>query len=105
LALPRAAVVRLVEQHPGVASAMLSSLARMVRQIDDRAADLVLLDLTGRVAKYLAAAAATSPDARERPDSTPVPVDIRLSQGELARLVGGSRQQVNRIIGELARAG
>jgi CRP-like cAMP-binding protein len=81
---------------------MLTELAQLVRRVDEHAADLVLLDLRSRVAKFLAAAASA---AGELSGAAEVPVDIRLSQTELAMLVGGSRQQLNRIIGELADSG
>ena len=63
----------------------------------------MLVDLPGRVAKFLVAAAGVVP-GEHRPGA-PVPVDLRLSQSELARLVGGSRQQVNRVIVALEASG
>ena len=100
--LARADVLALVERNP-VGLAMLGALAQTVRRVDNMAADLVLLDLRARVAKYLQRSA----DSREPalPADAFVPVDLRLSQSEIAKLVGGSRQQLNRIIGELTEAG
>jgi CRP/FNR family cyclic AMP-dependent transcriptional regulator len=102
LELPRAHISRLLDSNPAFARAMLTELAQLVRRVDEHAADLVLLDLRSRVAKFLAAAASA---AGELSGAAEVPVDIRLSQTELAMLVGGSRQQLNRIIGELADSG
>jgi CRP-like cAMP-binding protein len=48
--VPSTAVRALLRESPSLASAMLTALARLIRQMDDRAADLVLLDLPGRVA-------------------------------------------------------
>ena len=94
--IPRPQVLRLLRQSPEVATALLSALAALIRQVDERATDLVLVDLPGRIAKFLGAAASLAP-GEYRPGE-PVSVDLRLSQSELARLVGGSRQQVNRVI-------
>ena len=104
LALPRAQVLRLLAEAPSVSTAMLGALAALIRQIDDHAADLVLMDLRGRVSKFLLGTAAR---AASRPGRTEgaVTVDLPMSQSELARLVGGSRQQVNRILVALTKEG
>jgi CRP-like cAMP-binding protein len=101
--LPTAPIQRLLHVDSGFALAMLTGLARMVRRVDDRLADQTLLDLRSRVIKYLSSAAgsaASTPDA-----SAEIRVDLPLTQAHLARLVGGSRQQVNRIIVDLERRG
>ena len=103
VAVPRAAVRRLMLEVPAVSLALLTALASLVRQVDDHASDLVLVDLPGRVAKFLASAADDSPVAPR--EGGLVPVDLRISQSELAGLVGGSRQQVNRVIVSLEAAG
>ncbi len=103
LELPRAEMLRLITVNAPTALALLGSLANLVRRIDEHASDLVLLDLRGRVAKFLLGT--TVGRGAELPGSATVPVDIRLNQTEIAQLVGGSRQQLNRILGELARAG
>jgi CRP-like cAMP-binding protein len=100
--LARAEVLRLIDDNR-VALAMLGALAETVRRVDNQAADLVLLDLRGRVAKYLYHAAGLDRD--QRPVAPLVPIDLGLSQSELAKLVGGSRQQLNRILSELTDAG
>jgi CRP-like cAMP-binding protein len=108
LFVPGREVLRLLREHPPLAETLLASLARTVRRMDDHASDLVLLDLPRRVAKFLLAAAGAR--AAATPGDT-VPVDLRLTQTELARQVGGSRQQVNRVIvtleadGAIARSG
>jgi len=77
----------------------------MVRRLDDHTSDLVLLDLRARLAKFLLHAADRAADGRQLPESAAVPVDLRVSQTELARMVGGSRPHVNRILGELSDCG
>jgi CRP-like cAMP-binding protein len=105
--VPGVAVRRLLQTNPGFALAMLRTLAELVRGLDDHLADRTLFDLRTRVVKYLLDAAPTSP--RVASDRTAahgeVRVDLPVTQTDLARLVGGSRQHVNRIIGELERDG
>jgi CRP/FNR family transcriptional regulator, cyclic AMP receptor protein len=103
IVIPGTAVTSLIQTDPAFALAMLSALARLVRRVDDHAADLVLLDLRARIVKYLAAEAQAV--VAESPADSRATVDLRLTQTELARLVGGSRQQVNRIIVALEREG
>jgi CRP-like cAMP-binding protein len=101
--VPGSVVRDLMEHHPAVATTMLRALAVMVRRLDHHAVDLVHLDLPDRVAKYLLAMA-------QEQGSTPgsdgvLPVRVAMSQTELARIVGGSRQNVNRAIVALESAG
>jgi CRP/FNR family cyclic AMP-dependent transcriptional regulator len=103
LCLPTAEVRRLVRTEPDVAQALLHQLASLLRRVDDSLSDLVLVDLSGRVAQFLADAAAAAPVRLTAGGG--VPLDLRLTQTELARLVGGSRQQVNRVIVNLAASG
>jgi CRP-like cAMP-binding protein len=103
VAIPRTEVRRLLRETPHVGAALLTALAAVIRQVDDHLTDLVLVDLQRRVAKFLAAAAAAQPGVH-RPGAS-VPVDLRLNQTELAQLVGGSRQQVNRAIVALQARG
>ena len=96
--IPRAAVMDLLEREPGFALGLLQTVVRLVRSADDRAADLVLLSLQARVEKFLADATSARQQDGQRPPGSAVPVDLRMTQTDLARLVGGSRQQVNRIV-------
>jgi CRP/FNR family cyclic AMP-dependent transcriptional regulator len=101
--IPGSTVRQVLRDHPPVAMSMLKALSAMIRSIDDHMVDLVLVDLPGRVVKFLLAAASTS--AASTVSGGWVSVDLRLNQTELSRLVGGSRQNVNRIIGSLADQG
>jgi CRP/FNR family cyclic AMP-dependent transcriptional regulator len=101
VSIPRESVARLLREHSSVASALLVEMAAMIRQVDGRATDLVLKDLRGRVLQYLRESVG---DTTARAGGY-VPVDVRRTQTELAQLVGGSRQQVNRIIVALEAEG
>jgi len=101
--IPRSEVTRVMASRPEVAVALLSTLTTLVRRLDEHTSDLVLLDLPARFVKFLLGAAQVTP-AEVRPGVS-VPVDLRLSQTELARLIGGSRQHVNRMITTLEAEG
>jgi CRP/FNR family cyclic AMP-dependent transcriptional regulator len=103
--VPRRAVTELIARVPSVATSLLLAMAAMVRRLDEQAADATLLDLPRRVQKYLATAASERVGSRETRAGEFVAVDVALTQGDLARLVGGSRQQVNRILMGLEAAG
>jgi CRP/FNR family transcriptional regulator, cyclic AMP receptor protein len=103
VAIPPASVLRVLRENPDVALSLLGSLAALIRRLDEQNSDLVITDLSGRVSKFLLTAAAD----RNGPASAGVfvPVEVPLTQTELARLVGGSRQQVNRVIRALEATG
>jgi CRP-like cAMP-binding protein len=100
--ISRAGVQRVLRLDPQLGVALLRELATLIRRIDEQATDLVLVDLPGRVAKFLLAAAGPAGPVLA---GARVPVDVQLTQTEVARLVGGSRQQVNRAIVQLEAVG
>ncbi|MDQ4145477.1 MAG: Crp/Fnr family transcriptional regulator [Actinomycetota bacterium] len=94
LILGRDVLMDLVRQDRSFAEGLLRSLGGLIRRLTDQAADFVFLDLHGRVAKLLLAFADTR---GEKTDDGTV-LDLHLTQGDIARMVGGSRQSVNQII-------
>lgn len=88
LTLGRATLLDLMSRRPDVTDVVLRSLGGLVRRMIAQAGDLVFLDLHGRVAKLLV----SSPD-------------LRLTQSDLAAMVGGSRQSVNQILRHFERRG
>jgi len=101
--VPRRAVVDVMARQPSVTQALLVSLAALVRRLDEQACDAALMDLPHRVEKHLASF--LPPRLGEVPPDGLVPVRVDLTQGDLARQVGGSRQQVNRVLMNLEVAG
>lgn len=95
LALSRGALLDTLNTHPAVLDGLLRSLGRLVRRLSDRTADSVLLDLPGRLAKTLLVIGGS-----ERGGHV-----VRLSQSQLAELVGCSRQSLNQALGGLADRG
>ncbi len=101
LAFPRSAVLDVARSDPRIAEALLQIAGAMVRRLTLQTADLVFLDLEGRVAKLLIEAA----DARGKDVGGSLQLDLGLTQGELASMVGGSRQSVNQILHALSVRG
>ena len=101
LTLEREAFVALLAAHPQAALRLLGVLGERLRRADDLIGDLLFLDLPGRLAKQLLAL------AEERGSATPrgVRIDLRLSQSELAAMVGATRESVNRCLNAYAERG
>ncbi|NBE99629.1 Crp/Fnr family transcriptional regulator [Nonomuraea sp. KC401] len=94
-ALPRARLLELMREHPGLADEFLRMLGHMVRRLTDQAADLAFLDLGGRLAKLLLQLA----DKHGQADGV---VELPgLTQSDLAALIGASRPAVNRALQSL----
>jgi CRP/FNR family cyclic AMP-dependent transcriptional regulator len=94
LVLRRSALLALLPDHPDLAEGLLRSLGALARRLTDQTADLVFLDLHGRVAKLLVGLAEERGETR---DGTRV-LDLHLTQSDLASMVGGSRQSINQIL-------
>ena len=91
----------LIKEDHAFTEAVLHSVAQMVRRLTDQTADFAFLDLHGRVAKLIAGFA----DERGRPFDGGLILDLHLTQADLARMVGGSRQSVNQILRALEERG
>jgi CRP/FNR family cyclic AMP-dependent transcriptional regulator len=94
-----------LERHPSAVRVVLETLARTIRRLSDRVEHLTFLDVPSRVAKYLldlAQARAAVPAGRDRPPADG-PLELSLTQDELAAFVGASRVSVNRVLGDLER--
>ena len=87
---------------PSASHALLRALALQVVEHESVVEDLLFLDLKARVAKRLLALVTSSWDDMPR-DGVAVPWNI--TQNDLASLCGGSRENVNRVLSELAKRG
>lgn len=95
LALQRSDFIHAVERHPRIAISVLHVLAQRLRQTDSMVEDLLFLDVHGRVAKKLLELAET----HGAPTKEGIRIELRLTQGELASMVGASRESVNKVMG------
>jgi CRP/FNR family transcriptional regulator, cyclic AMP receptor protein len=85
LLIPREMVEDLSGRVPSVAQALTRSVAASLRRLTEAASDLVFLDLPRRVAKLLLS-------QPRGPDGI---IRLKMSQEELARQAGGTRQSIN----------
>jgi CRP/FNR family transcriptional regulator, cyclic AMP receptor protein len=95
LALQRPDFIRAVERHPRIAIQVMNVLSRRLRQTDALIEDLLFLDVHGRVAKKLLELAELH--GVRTPEG--IRIELRLTQGELAAMVGASRESVNKVMG------
>jgi len=102
LVLPRERFRMLIDTEPATRDALLAALAGELRRLTDHVEELHFLDIAGRLAARLARLAdeqgTTAPDGSVR-------IEGPLSQGELAAMVGSTRQSVNRFLGDLVDDG
>ena len=99
--LTRANFERLVDGGSPFRWSLLGGVAHRIRRITDQLAEVHFLDIGGRLALTL---------TRLAEEASPgVATDVRLArpltQVDLAAMVGGTRQRVNQILGELADEG
>jgi CRP-like cAMP-binding protein len=87
---------RWLSERPAAAFALLEALSLRVRRGDEALADLSFVGLHQRLAKRLLALTATETDARAR---------MRITQSELASMLGVSRESVNKQLNLFAREG
>ncbi|HET7702588.1 MAG TPA: Crp/Fnr family transcriptional regulator [Candidatus Limnocylindrales bacterium] len=95
--LPRDRFRELIATEPVMREALLATLAAEVRRLTNHVEELHFLDITGRLASRLARMAGEA-------GATPLPEGaIRLAgpltQGDLAAMIGCTRQSVNKLLG------
>ena len=102
LVLGRTDFERLFESEPSIRRSLVLALARELRRLTDHVEALHFLDLPQRLAQRIAELALASPDARP---GTEVRLDWPYTQAELAGMVGGSRESVNRLLADFVGRG
>ena len=93
LALPRAAFLEVLGQSAGMRDALLKSLAAELRRLTGHVEELHFLDLAGRLAMRLVRLA----DESGQSDAS-VTLDWPYTQSDLAAMIGGTRQSVNKLL-------
>ena len=96
LVVTRAELLRLLRAEDQVAEALLRTLGTIVRRTTRQVSDLVFLDLQGRIARQLLALAVEDGQTAHT---------RRVTQVELATMVGGARQTVNQALRSLESRG
>ena len=84
-----------IAKNPKIAIQVLQVLTKRLRINDQMVEDLIFLDVYGRVAKKLLELGETHGEKVENGTR----INVRLTQQELASMVGASRESVNKVLG------
>jgi CRP/FNR family transcriptional regulator, cyclic AMP receptor protein len=84
-----------IMKNPKIAIQILEVLTKRLRTTNNMVEDLIFLDVYGRVAKKLLELAETH--GTQVDDG--IRIDMRLTQQDLASMVGASRESVNKVMG------
>lgn len=95
LLVPRETIRDICARVPAAAQALNDSIVATLRRLTEAVSDLVFLDLPRRVAKVLLG----------QPRGDDGVIRLRMSQEQLARQAGGSRQSVNAALRSFERRG
>ena len=101
LVLPRTAFMLLLDGDHGLRDALLAGLTRELRRLTGHVEELHFLDLAGRLAMRLTRLARESSPAA----TGEVRLDWPFTQSDLAAMIGGTRQSVNRLLSGLVDDG
>jgi len=101
LALSRSNFLELVNAHDQLRDALLAALVSELRRLTGHVEELHFLDLAGRLARRLLQLA-----EEQGPAGTgAVTLDWPYTQSDLAAMIGGTRQSVNKLLGALITEG
>jgi CRP/FNR family transcriptional regulator, cyclic AMP receptor protein len=101
LVLHRDTFLGLIDSDEVLRRALLASLATEIRRLTGHVEDLHFLDLPGRLSsRILRLSVDCAPD-----DDGAIRIPWPYTQSELAGMIGGSRQSVNRLLADLAEEG
>lgn len=100
--LPRERFRELIATEAGVRDALLASIAGELRRLTTHVEELHFLDITGRLAARLVRLATEG--GTSQADGT-IRLRTNLTQGDLAAMVGCTRQSVNKLLGQFTDDG
>jgi len=101
LLLQRSDFVRFLEARPKAAVRLLAAVSRRLRHTTEQVQDVASLDVPGRLARVLLDLA----ESQGQPRDEGLVLPARLTQAELAGLVGATRESVNKWLGFYERQG
>ena len=93
--LQRSDFQRAIIKTPQIAIQVMEILCQRLRKTDQKVEDLIFLDVYGRVAKKLLELS----ESHGIQSDGGIRIDMRLTQQELASMVGASRESVNKVLG------
>jgi CRP/FNR family cyclic AMP-dependent transcriptional regulator len=91
----------LLERRPSAALAVMSGLAGMIRRLNEQVQDAAFLDAPSRLAKQLRVLA----EQHGEPTPQGRRIALRITQEELAQMIGSRRHNVNRYLAEFQERG
>jgi len=100
--LSRASFQRLIEAQPAICEAMLEFLCKRVREADQQLEAIALCPIEQRLARFFIASIRAKDADLEGGD---VELPLKMSQSELALLIGASRPKVNTALSMLESSG
>jgi CRP/FNR family cyclic AMP-dependent transcriptional regulator len=100
--LPRDRFRELIATEAGVRDALLASIAGELRRLTTHVEELHFLDITGRLAARLVR---LSQEGGTRLSDGGIRLRTNLTQGDLAAMVGCTRQSVNKLLGQFTDDG
>lgn len=95
--LSKPAFEKCMEDHPTIALTIMRGLARRLKELTENVRSLALMDVYGRVARLLL-------EMSEEHNGKNV-IQQRLTQRDIASMVGASREMVSRILRDLTIGG
>jgi CRP/FNR family transcriptional regulator, cyclic AMP receptor protein len=101
LVLNRRDFLPFLENRADICMMLIRVLCHRLRRTSEQVEDVLFRDLEGRIAKALLQEA----ERTGRPDLGGRPVEIHMSQNDLAHIVGSSRESVNKQLQAWHRAG
>jgi CRP-like cAMP-binding protein len=99
LALARPRFRELIAAEPALRDALLAALAEELRRLTTHVQELHFLDITGRLAARLTHLATSQGTVAT---DGAIRLDARLTQSDLASMIGATRQSVNKLLGIFA---
>ncbi|MCA0186144.1 MAG: Crp/Fnr family transcriptional regulator [Proteobacteria bacterium] len=97
LQIPRSAFLALIEVHPACLQMVVRNLVGRIRTLTESVRSLALVDVFGRISRVFNSLAVEKDGVMQ--------IDRRLTQQDLANMVGASREMVNRILRDLVSGG
>ncbi|NML26303.1 Crp/Fnr family transcriptional regulator [Zoogloea dura] len=97
LQIPRTAFLALIEVHPACMQIVVRNLVGRIRTLTESVRSLALVDVFGRISRVFNSLAVEKDGVMQ--------IDRRLTQQDLANMVGASREMVNRILRDLVSGG
>ncbi len=97
LQIPRVAFLALIEAYPACMQIVVRNLVGRIRTLTESVRALALVDVFGRISRLFDSLAVEE-------DGVAI-IDRRLTQQDLANMVGASREMVNRILRDMVSGG